>query len=94
MATHETELPGVGIKYSIDIETDEQLVIVEHRVGHWELARVDSEGKTTPLLQLQSKEATELGRILSRGEVTQEDMERYQRTRRIAEDPMSKMRDM
>lgn len=73
MATHETELPGVGIKYSIDIETDEQLVIVEHRVGHWELARVDSEGKTTPLLQLQSKEATELGRILSRGEVTQED---------------------
>ena len=73
MATHETELPGVGIKYSIDIETDEQLVIVEHRVGHWELARVDSEGKTTPLLQLQSKEATALGRILSRGEVTQED---------------------
>ena len=73
MATHETDLPGVGTKYSIDIGKDEQLVVVHHRVGHWELARVDTEGKTTPLVQLQAREATELGRILSRGEVPQED---------------------
>ncbi len=73
MATHETDLPGVGTKHSIDIGKDEQLVVVHHRVGHWELARVDTEGKTTPLVQLQAREATELGRILSRGEVPQED---------------------
>ncbi len=73
MATHETDLPGVGTKYSIDVGKDEQLVVVHHRVGHWELARIDAEGKTTPLLQLQARGATELGRILSRGEVPQED---------------------
>ncbi len=73
MATHETDLPGVGTKYSIDVGKDEQLVVVHHRVGHWELARINAEGKTTPLLQLQAREATELGRILSRGEVPQED---------------------
>ncbi len=73
MATRETDLPGVGTKYSIDVGKDEQLVAVHHRVGHWELARVDAEGKTTPLAQLQAREATELSRILSRGEVPQED---------------------
>jgi len=73
MATHETDLPGVGTKHSIDIGKDEQLVVVHHRVGHWELARVDTEGRTTPFVMLQAKEATELGRILSRGEIPQED---------------------
>ncbi len=73
MATHKTDLPGVGTKHSLDIGKDEQLVVVHHRVGHWELARVDAEGKTSPLVQLQAREATELGRILSRGEVPQED---------------------
>ncbi len=73
MATHITDLPGVGTKHSLDVGKDEQLVVVHHRVGHWELARVDAEGKTSPLVQLQAREATELGRILSRGEVPQED---------------------
>ncbi len=73
MATRKTDLPGVGTKYSIDVGKDEQLVVVHHRVGHWELARVDVEGKTTPLVQLHAREATELSRILSRGEVPQED---------------------
>ncbi|MCZ6570239.1 MAG: potassium transporter TrkA [Deltaproteobacteria bacterium] len=73
MATRETDLPGVGTKYSLDVGKDEQLVVVHHRVGHWELARVDAEGKVSPLVQLQAREATELGRILSRGEVLQED---------------------
>jgi TrkA domain protein len=73
MATRETDLPGVGTKHSIDLETDEQLVIVEHRVGRWEIARTDAEGKTTPVIELQPREASELGRILSHGEVVQED---------------------
>ena len=73
MATRETELPGVGTKFSIDLESGDQLVIVEHRVGHWEIARVDEEGNTTALQQLQPKEASELGRVLSHGELVQED---------------------
>ncbi len=73
MATRETELPGVGTKYSIDVGKDEELIIVEHRVGHWELARLDAEGRTHRLLQLQPREASELGRILAHGDVVQED---------------------
>ncbi len=73
MATRETELPGVGTQYSIDVGKDEELIIVEHRVGHWELARLDAEGRTHRLLQLQPREASELGRILAHGDVVQED---------------------
>jgi len=71
--SRETELPGVGTKYSIDIGRGQELIVVEHRVGHWELARVDSEGKMTALVQLQPREAAELGRILAHGERKEED---------------------
>ena len=73
MATRETELPGVGTKHTLDLATGEELVAVEHRGGHWELARIDSDGDTTSLCQLQAREAGELGRILSRGEISTED---------------------
>ena len=73
MATRETDLPGVGTKHSLDLATGEELVIVDHRAGHWELARVSEDGDTTTLLQLSGREAGELGRILSRGEVTHEE---------------------
>ncbi len=73
MTTRQTELPGVGTKHSLGLASGEELVVVEHRLGHWELARVDAEGKTTPLATLQSREAGELGRILSRGGVSVED---------------------
>ena len=70
MATRETELPGVGTKHTIDLAGGDELVVVEHRAGHWEVARVDGEGNTSTLLSLQAKEAGEVGRILSRGDVT------------------------
>jgi len=73
MTTRETELPGVGTKYTLELSSGEQLVVVEHRVGHWELARVDSEGNTTPLTTLQPREAAELGRVLSRSTGSTED---------------------
>ena len=73
MPTREAELPGVGTKYSFTLASGEQLVAVRHRVGHWELARVDEAGHTTALLKLQPKEASELGRILSQREESQED---------------------
>jgi TrkA domain protein len=73
MATRETELPGVGTKHTLDLSDGEQLVVVHHRVGHWELALVDEEGNTTTLGKLQPGEAAELGRILSSREETQPD---------------------
>ena len=73
MATRETELPGVGTKYSIELAKGDQLVLVEHRVGHWELARVNASGEAVQVAQLQADEAAEVGRILSRGSVPVED---------------------
>lgn len=73
MPTREADLPGVGTKFSFTLASGEQLVTVHHRVGHWELARVDEQGQTTPLLKLQPKEARELGRILSQREEAEAD---------------------
>ncbi|MEE9281917.1 MAG: TrkA C-terminal domain-containing protein [Myxococcota bacterium] len=73
MATREAELPGVGTKHSLELAGGDELVAVEHRAGHWELARVEANGHTTSLIQLQAREAAELGRVLSRSEVRQED---------------------
>lgn len=73
MATRETDLPGVGTKHALDLATGEELVIVDHRSGNWELALVTEDGDTTTLLRLGARDAAELGRILSRGEVTHEE---------------------
>lgn len=73
MATRESDLPGVGTKWTIDLSTGDSFVLVEHRVGHWELARVNPQGETVELGKLQPREAAEIGRILSRGTVAVED---------------------
>lgn len=76
MATRRTELPGVGTKHTLEIEDGGELVVVRHRVGHWELARVDREGNATPLLQLSADEGAELGRVLTQGGTAEEDPRR------------------
>jgi len=73
MVTREADLPGVGTKYSFPLTAGDELVAVRHRVGHWEVARVDADGNTTPLLRLAPKEAAELGRILSQRQETEAD---------------------
>ena len=73
MSTRETDLPGIGTKHTIDLASDEELVVVSHRSGHWELARTDAEGDTTTLVHLLAREGAELGRILSQGEVPESD---------------------
>ncbi len=73
MATRETELPGVGTKHTIELAAGDALVVVQHRAGHWELARLDSEGNTATIVSLQGREAAELGRILSQGEISTAD---------------------
>jgi TrkA domain protein len=84
MATRKTELPGVGTKHTLDLEGNGQLVAVCHRVGHWELARVDPEGASVSLLQLSAEEAAELGRVLSHEEFPQEDPRREMLFRTVA----------
>ncbi len=64
MGTRRTELPGVGTKHTFELATGEELVVVEHRSGRWEIARLDAEGDPTPALALRPEEAAELGRIL------------------------------
>ena len=76
MSTRETELPGIGTKHTIELGSGDELVIIEHRGGHWELARVDAEGQTTQLAQLQPREAAEVGRILSQGAIPEQDSRR------------------
>ncbi len=76
MSTRRTELPGVGTKYTIELKTGDEIVVVEHRDGRWEVARVDPQGDVTPALALQPDEGGELGRILSRGQVEHEDSRR------------------
>ena len=76
MTTRETELPGIGTKHTIDLASEQELVVVEHRSGQWELARIDAGGDTTKLALLQAKEGAELGRILSQGDVPREDPRR------------------
>ena len=76
MATRETELPGVGTKYALELSDGDELVVVRHRVGNWEMARVDEDGDTRTLLNLQAKEASELARILSAREESREETRR------------------
>jgi TrkA domain protein len=71
-----TELPGVGTKHTLELDGDHQLVVVHHRIGHWELAEVDPEGNATPLLKLSDEGAADLGRILAREESPTEDPRR------------------
>ena len=73
MGTRKTELPGVGTKHTLDLSTGEELIVVEHRSRRWELARLTSEGNVEPALELQSEEASELGRILQHRSPEQED---------------------
>lgn len=76
MSTREIELPGIGTKHTIELAGGDELVVIDHRSGHWELARVDADGQTTQLLQLQPREGAELGRILAKTEVPKADERR------------------
>ncbi len=84
MATRKTDLPGVGTKHTIDLESDGQLVAVHHRVGHWELASVDDEGDTSSLFKMSEDEGAELGRILVRATPEEVDTRREMLFKTIA----------
>jgi TrkA domain protein len=76
MPTRETELPGVGRKFTLELASGGDLVVVEHRAGRFELSRLDEEGNSDTLVRLEPQEAADLGRILARGQHTIEDERR------------------
>lgn len=84
MATRKTELPGVGTKHTLDLKEEGELVAVQHRVGHWELAHVDPKGNATTLIRLSDDDAAELGRTLAREEAPTEDSRREVLFRTVA----------
>jgi TrkA domain protein len=84
MTTRKTDLPGVGTKHTLELEGNGELVAVQHRVGHWELARVDAEGNAATLLRPSADEDADLGRILAREESPEEDPRREMLFRTVA----------
>lgn len=65
MAIYETDLPGVGKKFEIDLEGDAQLVIVIHNTGKRELfVRQAPEEDSEKVAELSDKLARQVGTIL------------------------------
>lgn len=65
MAVYETDLPGVGKKFEIDLEGDAQLVIVIHNTGKRELfTRQTSEEDPEKAFELSDRLARQVGTIM------------------------------
>lgn len=65
MAVYETDLPGVGKKFEIDLDGEAQLVIVIHNTGKRELFfRQTSEEDSEKLFELSDKLARQVGTIM------------------------------
>lgn len=65
MAVYETDVPGVGRKFELEIGDDARAVVVLHHDGRVELFRRDSPAADSEkLLDLTNKQANQLGSIL------------------------------
>lgn len=65
MVIHETDLPGVGKKFEVDLEDDTQLVIVIHNTGKRELfLRATPDADSDKLFELSDKMARQVGTIM------------------------------
>ncbi len=66
MRVEETELPGVGRKFTVRTSTGDELVIVVHHSGRRQLLLYEGSGdEPSAALDLTDEEARELGAILS-----------------------------
>ena len=65
MAIREVELPGIGVKYTVDTQAKGQVVIVLHRTGKREIYHFAS-GQASPsdVIDLTADEAQQIGGIL------------------------------
>lgn len=64
MTIYESDLPGVGKKFEIEIGDDEQLVIVTHNTGKREVFRRVGDEDSEKLLELSDRLARQVGSIL------------------------------
>ena len=67
MRVEEVSLPGVGQKFTIRTQSDDEIVIVVHHSGHRQLLYYEggTDDEPTAVLELTDEEARELGAILS-----------------------------
>lgn len=65
MTVYESELPGVGHKYEIELDTDERLIVLIHHDGRRDLYHRPSENEDSiPVANMSGKQARQLGSIL------------------------------
>ena len=65
MAVYESDLPGVGKKFEIDLNDESQLVVVIHNTGKRELfLRPDPDADSEKLFELSDKLARQVGTIM------------------------------
>jgi TrkA domain protein len=64
MTVYESDLPGVGKKFEIEIDDGDQLVIVTHNTGKREVFRRHGEEDSEKLFELSDRLARQVGTIL------------------------------
>ncbi|MEF8778234.1 MAG: TrkA C-terminal domain-containing protein [Natronomonas sp.] len=64
MAIYESDLPGVGKKFEIELDDGETLVIVIHNTGKREVFHREGEADSVKLFELSDKMARQVGSIL------------------------------
>lgn len=65
MTVYETEVPGVGHKFELELDGDQRLVVVIHHDGRRDVyRRPDPDADSEQLFSLTGKQARQLGSIL------------------------------
>ncbi|AEN06394.1 cation:proton antiporter regulatory subunit [Halolamina sp.] len=65
MAVYETDIPGVGRRFELELSGDSRVVVVVHHDGRCELfSREDESADAERVLDLSSNQANKLGSIL------------------------------
>lgn len=65
MTVYESELPGVGHQYEIEIDDDERLIVLIHHNGRRDIYHRPGENEdSVPVASLSGKQARQLGSIL------------------------------
>jgi TrkA domain protein len=64
MAIYESDLPGVGKKFEIELDDETTVVIVIHNTGKREIFRRENDSDSVKLFELSDKMARQVGSIL------------------------------
>jgi len=64
MAIYESDLPGVGKKFEIELDDETTVVIVIHNTGKREVFRRENDSDSVKLFELSDKMARQVGSIL------------------------------